>query len=113
MAATAALPNLSQVQTLDTSYLGEAAEYWTRTANLWEQAFTEVDERMSSPGDTAGRGQAAAAAQQRSHLDLVKVRGASDQLHGAAAIALRGGEQLQAFKEGVLEAVGDVRAGGL
>ena len=112
MAATAALPNLSQVQTLDTSYLVEAAEYWTRTATLWEQAFTEVDERMSSPGGTAWGGQAAAAAQQRSYLDLVKVRGASDQLHGAAAIALRGGEQLQAFKEAVLEAVGDVRAEG-
>lgn len=50
MAATAALPTLSQVQTLDTAYLHEAAQHWTRTANLWEQAFTEVHEQMSSPG---------------------------------------------------------------
>ncbi len=112
MVATAALPTLSQVQTLDTAYLHEAAQSWTRTANLWDQTFTEVHERMSSPGGTSWRGQAAAAAQQRSYLDVVKVRGASDQLHGAAAIALRGDEQLQACKEAVLEAVRDARADG-
>lgn len=112
MAATAALPTLSQVQTLDTAYLREAAEHWTRTANLWEQAFTEVHERISTPGGTAWKGQAAAAAQEGSYLDLVNVRGASDQLQGAAAIALRGEEQLQGCKAGVLEAVDDARAEG-
>jgi hypothetical protein len=110
MAATATLPTLSQVQTLQTAYLREAAEYWTRTANLWEQAFTGVHERISTPGGTAWKGQAAAAARERSYLELVKVRGASDQLHGAAAIALRGDQQLHACKEGVLEAVHDARA---
>ena len=61
MAATAALPTLSQVQTLDTAYLREAGKYWTRTANLWEQAFTEVNDRMSTPGGIPWKGQAAAA----------------------------------------------------
>jgi hypothetical protein len=112
MAATAALPTLSQVQTLDTAYLREAAGYWTRTANLWEQVFTEVHEWVSTPGGTSWKGQAAAAAQEGSYLDLVKVRGASDQLHGAAGIALRGDQQLQACKEGVLEAVRDASADG-
>jgi hypothetical protein len=112
MVATTALPTLSQVQTLDTMYLPEAADYWTRTASLWEQAFIEVHDRMSAPGGVPWKGQAAARAQERSYLDLVKVRGASDQLHGAAAIALRGDEQLQACKEGVLEAVQDARADG-
>jgi hypothetical protein len=112
MAATAALPTLSQVQTLDTAYLREASAYWTRTANLWERAFTEVHEQLSTPGGTAWEGQAAAAAQERSYRDVVQVRAASDGLLGAAAIALRGDQQLQACKEGVLEAVDDARADG-
>jgi hypothetical protein len=112
MAAMGALPTLSQVQTLDTGYLREAADHWTRTANLWEQAFTEVHERMSTPGGTPWEGQGAAAAQERSYGDLVEVRGASNQLHGAAVIALRGDQRLQACKEGVLEAVQDACSDG-
>lgn len=68
MAAAAALPTLSQVQALDTAYLRAAAEHWTGTANLWEQAFTEVHERMSTPGGTPWEGQGAAAAHERSLL---------------------------------------------
>jgi hypothetical protein len=112
MAATATLPTLSQVQTLDTAYLLGAAQYWTRTANLWEQAFADVHDTMSIPGGSPWKGRAAAAAQERSHLDLVKVREASDQLHGAAGLALRGDQQLQACKDAVLEAVNDARADG-
>jgi hypothetical protein len=112
MAAGTALPTLSQVQTLDTAHLREAGEYWTRTGNLWEQAFGEVHEQIAAPGGVPWEGQAAASAQERSYLDLVKVRGAADQLHGAAAIAVRGGQQLHACKEAVLEAVQDARADG-
>lgn len=79
---------------------------------MWEQTFGEVHERISTPGGTPWNGQAAAAARERSYLDLVKVRGASDQLHGAAAVAARGEERLQACKEAVLEAVQDARADG-
>jgi hypothetical protein len=112
MAAGAALPTLSQVQTLDTAYLDDAAQHWTRTGNLWEQAFAEVHDRMSTPGGVLWEGQAAGDALERSYLDLVKVRGVSDQLHGAAAVALRGDQQLRACKEAVLEAVQDARADG-
>ncbi|OBG25189.1 hypothetical protein [Mycobacterium sp. 852002-51057_SCH5723018] len=112
MAAGAALPTLSQVQTLDTAYLREAAEHWTRAGHLWEQTFGEVHNRISTPGDAAWTGQAAAAAHERSYLDLVKVRDASDQLHGAAAVAARGEERLQACIHAVLEAVEDARADG-
>jgi hypothetical protein len=112
MAAAASFPTLSQVQTLDTAYLPEAADHWTRTADLWEQAFAEIHTRMSAPGGFRWEGQAAASAQEVSYLDLVKVRGASDQLHQAAAIVRRGEEQLQACKEGVLEAVHAARADG-
>ena len=106
------MPTLSQVQTLNTGYLREAAQHWTHTAKASEQAFTEVHQRLSAPGGIPWKGRAAAAAEERSYLDLVKVREASDQLHGAAALALRGGEQLQAWKEAVLEAVDDARADG-
>jgi hypothetical protein len=112
MTASTALPTLSQVQTLDTAYLREAGQHWTRTGNLWERAFAEVHEQIASPGGVPWEGQAAASARERSYLDLVKVRGASDQLHGAAAVAVRGGQQLQACKEAVLEAVQDARADG-
>jgi hypothetical protein len=112
MAARTALPTLSQVQTLDTAYLREAAQYWTRSGNLWEQALAEVHERMATPGGVPWKGQAAAAAQERAYVDLVKVREASDRLHGAAVIALRGDQQLQACKEAVQEAVQDARADG-
>lgn len=69
MAAGAALPTLSQVQSLNTAYLPEAAHYWTGTADLWEQAFCEVHERMSAPGGTAWKGQGAVAAQEGSYFD--------------------------------------------
>jgi hypothetical protein len=106
------LPALSQVEAIDTAYLRQAADYWQRTANLWEAAFTEVHERMSTPGGTPWNGQAAAAAQERSYIDMVKVRGPAYQLHEATGIARRGNEQLQACKAGVLEAVAEVRADG-
>jgi hypothetical protein len=112
MAAGTALPTLSQVQTLDTAHVREAAKYWTRTGNLWERAFGEVHEQMAAPGGVPWEGHAAASARERSYLDLVKVRGASDQLHGAAAIAVRGEQQLRACTEAVLEAVQDARADG-
>jgi hypothetical protein len=61
MPSTAALPTLSQVQSLDTGYLLEAQQYWTHTGNLWDEVFTEVNERMSTPAGTPWKGEAAAA----------------------------------------------------
>jgi hypothetical protein len=112
MAATAGLPTLSDVLALDTAYLREAARHWTHTAALWELSFTEVCDWMSAPGGSAWRGRGAAAAQECSHHDLVRVRAASDQLQGAAAVAVRGDGQLQACREAVLEAVEVANADG-
>jgi hypothetical protein len=111
-AATTSLPTLSQLQTLDTTYLREAAAYWTRTANLWENVFTEIHDQMSTPAGTRWHGQAATAALEHSYDDMAKVRGASDQLREAAATARRGDEQLLACKAAVLDAVRDARAEG-
>jgi hypothetical protein len=112
MPAATSLPSLSQVQTLDTTYLLEAQQYWTRTGNLWDQVFTEISETMSTPGGTPWKGKTAAAAQERAHIDLMEVRGAVFQLHEAAGIAGRGDEQLQACKQEVLDAVRDAHAAG-
>lgn len=112
MATIAALPTLSEVQSLDTEYLRTAADDWARAAGLWERSFAASCDRMSAPGGAVWRGQAAAAARERSRRDLAKVRGAADQLQGAAAVARRGDEQLRACRKAVLEAVGDANADG-
>jgi hypothetical protein len=112
MGAATLLPGLSQVRTLDTTYLQEAEQFWTRTGNLWDQVFTEIHEKASTPGGTPWTGQAAAASQERAYVDLIKVRGAAFQLQEAAGIARRGNEQLQARKDEVLEAVSDAREDG-
>lgn len=112
MTLGAPLPTLSQVQSLDTAYLREAAASWSQTAQLWEQVFTDIRGRVSAPGGTPWQGEGAEAAQLASHQDLVLVGGAADQLHQAGAIARRGDGQLQACKEGLLEAVDEARADG-
>jgi hypothetical protein len=112
MPGSTPLLTLPQVEAIDTAYLRQAAEYWQHTANVWEEAFTEVHERMSSPGSTPWKGRAAAAAQERSYTDLIQVRRAVYQLHEAAEIARRADEQLQASKELVLDAVTEARADG-
>lgn len=112
MPAATPLPTLSQVQSLDTRYLREAADYFERTGNLWDEVFAEIHRRISTPGGTRWEGQTAAAAQERASIDVVKVRGVAFQLHEAAEVARRGDDQLQGCKEGVLEAVCEVRAAG-
>jgi hypothetical protein len=67
---------------------------------------------MSTPGGMPWKGQAAAAGRERAYIDMVKVRGATFQLHEAAGIAGQGDEQLQARKDEVLEAVRAARADG-
>jgi hypothetical protein len=97
---------------LDSTYLREAAEYFEHTGNLWDEVFAEIHAGASTPDATPWQGQAAAAAQHRAYLDMVKIRGAAFRLHEAAGIARRGGEQLQEGKAAVLEAVNEARAAG-
>jgi hypothetical protein len=106
------LPRLSEVQSLDTTYLREAGKYWSTTGNLWEQVFTDVHDKMSAPGGNPWNGEAAAAGRKRSYTDMIEVRGAAFQLHEAAGIARQGDAQLQARKEEVLDAVRDARGEG-
>jgi hypothetical protein len=110
--AVTSLLTLSHVRSLDIGYLSEAADYFEHTGNLWDEVFAEIHERTSTPGRTPWAGQTADAAQERAYFDMVTVRGATFQLHEAAGVARRAGEQLQEGKEGVLEAVRAARVAG-
>lgn len=107
MPAAAPLLTLSEVKALDTSYLRDAANHWERTGNLWDETFTDVHRRVSSPAGTLWRGLGQDGAQQRAYGDMVKVRTPADQLHRAAGTARRGHEALQFCKRAVLSAVRD------
>jgi hypothetical protein len=112
LANATALPTLSQVQSMDTAYLPEAADYWERTGNLWDDAFTTIHERMSTPGGVRWKGLAAKQEWERSYTDMIKVRPVVSQLHEAAGIARRADEALQALRAEALLAVRDASADG-
>ncbi|WP_164478782.1 hypothetical protein [Mycolicibacterium stellerae] len=66
-----------------------------------------------SPGGTAWEGKAADAAQERSFADLVKVRGAADNLREAATAARRGADELLYARSNVLKAIAAAERAGL
>lgn len=105
-------PTLAEVRAWDTTHLTEAATHWAQTAELWEDAFSQVSTQMGSPGGSPWEGVAAAAAQQRAYRDRLKVVGVADQLHGAAEVARRGAAELSAAKQAVLDAVGKAQQAG-
>jgi hypothetical protein len=105
-------PSLSQILGWDTEHLYRAATDWVSTAEHWENSFTSVYRGTLSPGGTVWEGVAAEAAQERTFADLVKVRGLSDTLQEAAAIARRGADQLDYLKRQTLDAIYDARAAG-
>jgi hypothetical protein len=45
LASVTTLLTLSQVQSLDTGYLREAADYFERTGNSWDEVFAEIHAR--------------------------------------------------------------------
>ncbi|MBS4727022.1 hypothetical protein MSM1_01085 [Mycobacterium sp. SM1] len=112
MPVVTALPTVSQAQAMDTAHLREAAQYWERTATLWDEVFTTIHQRVSAPGGVPWEGQAAAREQERSLTDMLKVRPVSLQLYETAGIARRGDEALPALRDEVLEAMADARADG-
>ncbi|WP_237752618.1 hypothetical protein [Mycolicibacterium aromaticivorans] len=46
------VPSLSQILSWDTEHLQKAAADWTRTAELWEDSFTQVRQASLFPGGT-------------------------------------------------------------
>lgn len=89
-AVASRIPTLSDVRAWDIEHLTAAADFWTKTATVWEDSFTELVRRMGSPGGVPWEGEAAEAAQQLAYSDKMTVIGLADQLHHAAAIARAG-----------------------
>ena len=105
-------PGLGLVKAMDSAFLTEANTYWSRTAQVLEESFKSVSQGLAQPDGTDWRGVVAHKAQARGHEDLIKVRGAANQLHDAAAIARRGASQSEAARQQVLDAVEAAHADG-
>ncbi|MGY4653757.1 WXG100 family type VII secretion target [Mycobacterium sp. URHB0021] len=112
MPASALGPTLLQVRTWDTEHLTEAAAYWTGTATVWGDAFTNLSAHIPCPGGSPWVGDAAEAAQHRADADKLTVMGLADQLHHASAVARAGARDIDAAKQGVLAAVNAARDAG-
>jgi hypothetical protein len=66
-----------------------------------------------SPGRSVWEGRAADAAQHRTYADLVKVRGAADDLRVAVTAARRGADELLYARSSVLKAIAAAEKAGL
>ncbi|VBA54493.1 hypothetical protein LAUMK191_03114 [Mycobacterium attenuatum] len=103
------LPTLSQLQAWDTEHLVDAAHYWSRTADLWEDVFLQVrNQSHTIVWDGAG-GEALRA---RTGGDLVIVTAKADQLRQAAVIAREGAGTIGAAQRRVIYAVQDANDAG-
>ncbi len=96
----------------DTKHLYWVSTDWMSTAECWEETFTNVHRGTLAPGGTAWEGDAADAAQDRSFSDLVTVRGLSESLREAAAVARRGADQLDHLKRQAMDAINDAHDAG-
>lgn len=107
-----AVPSLSQIESASFGYLPDAGTYWRTLGEKLQAGFTEVRTEIMAPGGSVWRGAAAHAAQQRAAGDVATIGLPYEQLLAAASIAERGHQQLEAHRQGVLEAVNDAIADG-
>jgi hypothetical protein len=110
MPAVGLLPSLSQVQTIATELLRQAACSWRATGAHWEQVFTRLREQASR--DDMLEGQTGAAVCDRACDDWVIVQGKVFALQEAAQIAELGADRLAGAQAHVLDAVEQTRAAG-
>ena len=105
LATGGTVPTLSDVRAWDTEHLTAAAAFWTKTATVWEDAFSDLAARISAPGGVPWEGEAAEAAQQLAYSDKMTVIGLADQLHSASGIARAGANEISEAKRLVLRVV--------
>jgi hypothetical protein len=106
------MPSLSEIQAWPTGHLETADTYWTTTANTWDDSFTAVYQQAPCPGGKPWDGRTADAAIQQVGADRLKVLGAVDSLHAAAAIARTGVTRLQTARQLAVAAVAEAQAAG-
>lgn len=102
-------PTLSELQTWDTDHLINAADFWTATANRWEDTFTLVRNQSQIMGWDGVGGDAL---RTRTGGDLTTVVGKADQLRSAARIARTGASNISAAQRQAIYAVEDAENAG-
>jgi hypothetical protein len=102
-------PTLSQLQSWDTDHLINAADYWTATADHWEDSFTLVRNQSHTMG---WDGQGGDALRTRTGGDLTTVSTKADQLRNAAHIARTGAGNISAAQRQAIYAIEDAEHAG-
>jgi len=100
---------LSQIRAWSTEHLVNAASYWRKSADQWEDAFLQMRNESYS---IAWKGAGGEALRQRTSADLPIVIGKADQLRQAARIARSGASDISAAQRRVLNAVEDAQNAG-
>lgn len=100
---------LSQIQAWSTAHLTDAASYWTKTADQWEDAFLTLRNQSHS---VAWQGAGGDSLRQRTGADLTVVTGKADKLRQAAGIARSGASDISAAKQQALHAIEDAQNAG-
>lgn len=102
-------PTLSQIRAWSTEHLANAASYWTKTADQWEDTFLQMRNQSHS---LPWRGAGGDALRQRTGADLSVVSGKADKLRQAAGIARNGASDISAAQRSALYAVADAQNAG-
>lgn len=100
---------LSQIRAWSTEHLIDAAGYWTKTADQWEDVFLQMRNQSYA---IAWNGAGGDALRERTSADLPIVSAKADQLRQAAAIARNGASDISAAQRRVLYAVEDAQTAG-
>ncbi|BBY13759.1 hypothetical protein [Mycobacterium marseillense] len=100
---------LSQIRAWSTEHLTNAASYWTKTADEWEDVFLTMRNQSYA---VAWQGAGGDALRQRTSTDLPVVNGKADQLRQAAGVARNGASDISAAQRRVMYAVEDAENAG-
>jgi hypothetical protein len=112
MPAAPPLPTLTQIKSWPTAHLEAAAGSWPATAHTWEDSFTAVYRQAPAPGGTPWDGQAADAAIEHVGADRLKVLGAVDIVHSAAALVRKGANEIRTAQQLVMHMVSQAQSAG-
>ncbi|OCB33699.1 hypothetical protein A5675_21640 [Mycobacterium malmoense] len=100
---------LSQIRAWSTQHLTDAASYWSKTADQWEDTFLTMRNQSQS---IVWKGAGGDALRQRTGGDYTLVSGKADELRQAAGVARSGASDISAAQRSALNAVEDAQNAG-
>lgn len=103
------LPTLSQIHAWDTEHLITAAQYWTKTADQWENAFLQMRNQSHT---ITWEGAGGDGLRQRTGADLAIVSAKADHLREASKVARDGAGTIAAAQRRVIYAIEDAHEAG-